>query len=98
MQQPFTRDPSLLSKSALEKANAAKFRLVHHYKQLVEECSDREQRRREALDQVEQSWTVEKKRRHIDRLSKKESEFLRLRRVRLGAEDFSTVKVIGKVS
>jgi hypothetical protein len=42
--QPFVRNPSLLSKSAIEKSTAAKYRLSNFYKQLVDECADREQR------------------------------------------------------
>jgi protein-serine/threonine kinase len=38
----------------------------------------------------------ERKIRHLQQLGKKESTFLRLRRTRLGLDDFRTVKVIGK--
>ena len=38
----------------------------------------------------------EESKRQIRRLAAKEADFLRLRRARLGADDFSTVKVIGK--
>lgn len=38
----------------------------------------------------------ERKQRHLLQLGKKESTFLRLRRTKLGLEDFRTVKVIGK--
>lgn len=38
----------------------------------------------------------ERKVRHLQQLGKKESTFLRLRRTRLGLDDFRTVKVIGK--
>jgi hypothetical protein len=38
----------------------------------------------------------ERKHRQLQQLGRKESTFLRLRRTRLGLEDFRTVKVIGK--
>lgn len=38
----------------------------------------------------------EKKSRQLMSLGKKESQYLRLRRTRLGIQDFQTVKVIGK--
>lgn len=38
----------------------------------------------------------EKKSRQLQALGRKESQYLRLRRVRLGLDDFQTVKVIGK--
>ncbi len=38
----------------------------------------------------------DRKQRQLQQLGKKESTFLRLRRTRLGLDDFRTVKVIGK--
>jgi hypothetical protein len=38
----------------------------------------------------------ERKQRQLQQLGKKESTFLRLRRTKLGLDDFRTVKVIGK--
>lgn len=38
----------------------------------------------------------EKKQKQLQALGRKESTFLRLRRTRLGLDDFRTVKVIGK--
>ena len=38
----------------------------------------------------------ERKHRQLQQLGRKESTFLRLRRTRLGLDDFRTVKVIGK--
>lgn len=40
--------------------------------------------------------TEERKQRQLQQLGKKESTFLRLRRTKLGLNDFRTVKVIGK--
>jgi hypothetical protein len=55
--------------------------------------------RRVALErrlQGEMLMSEERKQRHLQQLGKKESTFLRLRRTKLGLEDFRTVKVIGK--
>ena len=46
--------------------------------------------------QGEVSMSEERKQRHLQQLGKKESTFLRLRRTKLGLDDFRTVKVIGK--
>ncbi len=40
--------------------------------------------------------TQERKQRQLVELGRKESEFLRLRRIKIGVHDFGTVKVIGK--
>jgi protein-serine/threonine kinase len=42
------------------------------------------------------TMSQERKERMLVQLGKKESAFLRLRRTRMGLEDFRTVKVIGK--
>jgi hypothetical protein len=46
--------------------------------------------------QGEVSMSEERKQRQLRHLGKKESTFLRLRRTKLGLDDFRTVKVIGK--
>lgn len=46
--------------------------------------------------QADVMMSEERKHRHLQQLGKKESTFLRLRRTRLGLDDFRTVKVIGK--
>jgi protein-serine/threonine kinase len=46
--------------------------------------------------QADVMMSEERKLRHLQQLGRKESTFLRLRRTRLGLDDFRTVKVIGK--
>ena len=46
--------------------------------------------------QTDNTMTDERKQRQLQQLGKKESTFLRLRRTKLGLDDFRTVKVIGK--
>jgi protein-serine/threonine kinase len=41
-------------------------------------------------------WSDDKKKRQLQHLGQRESDFLRLRRVRLKVDDFLTVQVIGK--
>lgn len=40
--------------------------------------------------------TQERKQRQLVELGRKESEFLRFRRIKIGVHDFGTVKIIGK--
>jgi hypothetical protein len=46
--------------------------------------------------QSEAMMSEERKARQLQQLGKKESTFLRLKRTKLGLDDFRTVKVIGK--
>jgi protein-serine/threonine kinase len=46
--------------------------------------------------QGEVMMSEERKQRQLQQLGKKESTYLRLRRTKLGLDDFRTVKVIGK--
>ena len=81
----------------LSRSEAVKYRLSHFYKEFVEECKDREQRKREAMELLaREPWSEEKKQRYLANLSLKESQFLRLKRTRLGIDDFVTLQVIGK--
>lgn len=54
--------------------------------------------RRKALEEklLTDHCSDEKKQRQLQSLGRKESQYLRLRRTRLGLDDFVTVKVIGK--
>jgi len=86
-----------LSKHTLEKARKAKAHLETYYSNLVTQ----QQERRERLSRLEENMTsqglgleerAEKMREH----AAKETEFLRLKRSKLGADDFEAIKVIGK--
>lgn len=92
----FERNAHLLSETAIENINSAKYRLSTFYTQLVQECQDRAQRHHSVLDLVaREKWSVEKKQRHLSHHFQKECEFLRLRRVRLGIQDFEPIQTIG---
>ncbi|KAJ3055399.1 Serine/threonine-protein kinase, partial [Quaeritorhiza haematococci] len=93
----FERSMEGLSKNSIDRATSAKYRLEHFYKSVVSECADREQRRLALEERLKtENGSDEKKQRQLLALARKESEFLRLRRVRLGVDDFITIKVIGK--
>ena len=56
-------------------------------------------RRRVELERklaADTTMSEERKQRQLQQLGKRESAFLRLRRTKLGLDDFRTVKVIGK--
>lgn len=102
----FKREPHLFSREAVPRATAAKMRLEQHYKMAVEHAIERNQRRIETekkhavrphvsssaeLAQIQQRRQVA-----FERLGEKETTFVRLRRTKIGLDDFKTVKVIGK--
>ncbi|KAJ3802762.1 kinase-like domain-containing protein [Lentinula aff. detonsa] len=94
----FDRTTTGFSDQALPKAKGAQMKLEHYYKVVVDAAIERNTRRVE-LERRLQSDTLmpeERKQRHLQQLGRKESTFLRLKRTKLGLDDFKTVKVIGK--
>lgn len=95
----FKRRLEGISKGTIEAATGAKLKLEHYYKIAVAQAIERAGRRVELekrLRAAGPSLTEERKERQLAQLGRRESNFLRLRRTRLGLEDFRTVKVIGK--
>ncbi|KAF9108888.1 Serine/threonine-protein kinase [Mortierella sp. GBA35] len=93
----FDRSTEGFPKSAIDQSTAAKYRLEHHYSLSLEQAIERSQRRVELEARLEtEPGSEERKQRQLTALGRKESQFLRLRRTRLGLDDFVTVKVIGK--
>ncbi|CAE6391896.1 unnamed protein product [Rhizoctonia solani] len=94
----FERTTAGFSKDALPKATMAKLKLEHFYKVAVESAIERNTRRVELEQRLQGDavMTEDRKVRQLQNLGRKESTFLRLRRTKLGLEDFRTVKVIGK--
>ncbi|KAJ1536607.1 Serine/threonine-protein kinase, partial [Nowakowskiella sp. JEL0078] len=94
----FIRSQEGISSSTNDRAVAAKYRLELFYKSLVAEHSERVQRclALETKIATEVLMSETKRTRQLAQLGVKESEFLRLRRVRLSSNDFMTVKIIGK--
>lgn len=93
----FERSSEGLTKSSLEKSVTAKLKLETYYKSLMDLTIERERRRLELEKKLEkEAGSAERKNRQLQNLGRKESNFLRLRRTKLGLDDFITVKVIGK--
>ncbi|KAI5780483.1 kinase-like domain-containing protein [Geopyxis carbonaria] len=94
----FNRDDSAFQPLSKERAKALKLKVELHYNQSVAHAVERNQRRVELEQELagEARMSEERKNRRRQQLGKQESSFLRLRRMRLSAEDFLTVKVIGK--
>jgi len=89
--------PLRFSCHTLDKATKAKVTLENYYNNLIsqhKERRDRLKRLEESLNETGLSETViaEKRNQH----AAKETEFLRLKRSRLGVDDFEAIKVIGK--
>ncbi|KAJ6539372.1 kinase-like domain-containing protein [Mycena capillaripes] len=94
----FDRSTADFSDEILPRAKGAQMKLEHYYKVAVDSAIERNQRRVE-LERRLQGDTLmseERKQRQLQQLGKKESTYLRLRRTKLGLDDFRTVKVIGK--
>jgi len=94
----FDRSLNGFTEGAVPRAKSAQLKLEHYYKVAVDSAIERNTRRVE-LERRLQSETMmseERKNRQLHQLGKKESTFLRLRRTKLGLDDFRTVKVIGK--
>ena len=89
--------PPNFSGHTLDKATKAKLTLENYYSNLISQQRERKERSRRLEESfvdngLEQSIVVEKRNQH----AAKETEFLRLKRSRLGVDDFDPIKVIGK--
>ncbi|KAI7849300.1 Serine/threonine-protein kinase CBK1 [Circinella umbellata] len=94
---PFVRSTQGFPRSALDRAAASKLRLEHNYKVSLQQAIERNQRRADLEKRLlQEHGSQEKKNRQLQSLGRKESQYLRLQRTRLGLNDFVTVKVIGK--
>ncbi|CAG8458765.1 9946_t:CDS:10 [Ambispora gerdemannii] len=94
----FQRSTEGFPKGTLDRSTAAKLKLEHFYKITLEQAIERNQRRQELEAKLENDpCSDDRRNRQFQSLGRKESQFLRLRRTRLGLDDFNTVKVIGKV-
>ncbi|KAF7432976.1 Serine/threonine-protein kinase [Pleurotus ostreatus] len=94
----FNRSTAGFSDDAVPRAKAAQMKLENYYKLAVEAAVERNTRRVELERRLQSDALMsdERKQRQLSQLGARESTFLRLRRTRLGLDDFRTVKVIGK--
>jgi len=89
--------PPNFSGHTLDKATKTKLTLENYYNNLISQQRERRERLRRMEESfkeqgVEESVIVERRNQH----AAKETEFLRLKRSRLGPDDFDPIKVIGK--
>ncbi|XP_037069924.1 serine/threonine-protein kinase tricornered-like, partial [Pollicipes pollicipes] len=92
-----TENQIRFSGHTLDKAVKAKVTLENYYSNLLHQNLERKQRHHRLEESMREeglseSQKVEKRQQH----AVKETEFLRLKRARLGVEDFTPIKVIGK--
>lgn len=85
------------SDHTLDKATKAKVTLENYYSNLITQHGERKQRQAKLEaslkdEALSESQRQEKRMQH----AQKETEFLRLKRSRLGVEDFEALKVIGR--
>ncbi|KAJ7507838.1 kinase-like domain-containing protein [Mycena galericulata] len=94
----FSRSTEGFSDAILPRAKGAQMKLEHYYKVAVDSAIERNTRRVELERRLQgdNMMSEERKQRQLQQLGKKESTFLRLRRTKLGLDNFRTVKVIGK--
>ncbi|KAJ7180131.1 kinase-like domain-containing protein [Mycena crocata] len=94
----FDRSTAGFSDELSARAKGAQMKLEHYYKVAVDSAIERNTRRVELERRLQgdNMTTEERKQRQLQQLGKKESTFLRLRRTKLGLDNFRTVKVIGK--
>ncbi|OMJ10262.1 Serine/threonine-protein kinase CBK1 [Smittium culicis] len=93
----YQRSSSSYSKSTVDKAKKAKLKLESYYKDLVVQCIERNNRRAQIENKLlEESGSIERRNRLLSGFGAKEGNYLRLRRTRLGAQDFKTIKIIGR--
>ncbi|KAI0288941.1 kinase-like domain-containing protein [Russula brevipes] len=91
----YERRPDDLSSDARAHATAAKVKLQSHYRFALETAIDLNIRGAE-LERSLAGMPEDRRLREIRRHTRTQSQFLRLRRTKIGLRDFRTVKVIGK--
>ncbi|KAJ8373273.1 hypothetical protein AAFF_G00266840 [Aldrovandia affinis] len=88
---------SSMSNHTKERVTMAKVTLENFYSNLIAQHEEREMRQQKLEKVMDQEGLVdEEKRVRRSQHARKETEFLRLKRTRLGLEDFESLKVIGR--
>ncbi|XP_050423377.1 serine/threonine-protein kinase tricornered isoform X2 [Adelges cooleyi] len=86
-----------LSGHTLDKATKAKVTLENYYSNLIAQHIERKQRLAKLEETLkDENLSEQQKQEKRQQHAQKESEFLRLKRSRLGVEDFEPLKVIGR--
>ena len=97
--QPMSDDGGSITfaRHTLEKSKKVKEQLESYYRNLANQQTERKERLAKLLDSMkDQGLSDEKREEKLRNHAARETEFLRLKRSRLGAEDFEALKVIGK--
>uniref|UniRef100_A0A7N6AJC2 Serine/threonine-protein kinase sax-1 n=1 Tax=Anabas testudineus TaxID=64144 RepID=A0A7N6AJC2_ANATE len=88
---------SSMSNHTRERVTMAKMTLENFYSNLIAQHEEREMRQQKLEKVMDQEGLAdEEKRIRRSQHARKETEFLRLKRTRLGLEDFESLKVIGR--
>ncbi|KAL3308443.1 Serine/threonine-protein kinase 38-like, partial [Cichlidogyrus casuarinus] len=86
-----------VSSYTLDKVKIAKVQLENYYNTLVHQCREREKRYTILHSMmISEGYSSEQRSNRLAQQAAKESEFLRLKRVRLSVDDFTPLKIIGK--
>lgn len=86
-----------ISNHTIDKVTKAKVTLENYYSNLISQHEEREHRYRHLERSMEEDGLNDEQKNQRRQLhAVKETEFLRLKRSRLGVEDFESLKVIGK--
>jgi hypothetical protein len=93
----FERSIEGFQRSTLDRATAAKIKLENFYKNISQQVREREDRKQELLQRLKEETNQDRVKKQLNNLAQKEANYLRLRRARLGVDDFTKIKVIGKV-
>lgn len=93
-----SNNPSItFSQPTIDKVNKAKVMLENYYNNLLQECDEREERYRKLEEAMKaQGLNEQEKNERRTQHALKETEFLRLKRLKLSYNDFTPIKVIGK--
>lgn len=86
-----------MDQSTIDRAQTVKLKIETFYHNLTSQIVERQDRHQELQSKLSTEQTGEEEsKRQLRRLAAKEADYLRLRRARLGADDFTCVKVIGR--
>jgi protein-serine/threonine kinase len=86
-----------VTRSTLERATNAKVKLEKYYESLLQQTVEREARRLLfERDHLDLASSMQERSALEAAFAKKESDFLRLKRLKLSVMDFTSIKVIGK--
>ncbi|GAB4852153.1 hypothetical protein Ancab_016343 [Ancistrocladus abbreviatus] len=88
---------SVSSPVTRQKAEAAKQFIENHYKNYLQGLQDRQERRRTLQRRAQEAQLPdEEQERMLRNLERKETEYMRLQRHKVGVDDFEQLTIIGK--